>query len=99
MAIRDRWQVKLPERNWRRWWWAYGLHGATGCIAAGGTTIAVSHGEVALAAPFLWLSAMVLWRQYLGFLRKNDTPGRDVGDHMIGFVLGLAAGVAAGYAL
>jgi len=35
---------------------------------------------------------MVAVRQTVEFIRRGDTPGRDLGDHLVGFTAGLVAG-------
>ncbi len=83
----------LPGRSLREWWWAYLLHGGTGFVAAFGMIVApLATGEAVLVIPFAGLSAMVGLRQTVEFIRRGDTPGRDLGDHLTGFVFGLIAG-------
>ena len=36
------------------------------------------------------ITLSVLTRQTVEFLRRNDTPARDIGDHIAGMVLGVA---------
>ena len=47
-------------------------------------------GELAFAL----LSILVVARQTVEFLRRNDTPGRDLGDHLTGYFLGIVLWVA-----
>lgn len=95
----SRWMHKIPARDWSKWWYAYLSHAGTGLIASCGAILvvrqAVEEGPVwlGLLPVFLWLSAMVLWRQYVEFLRHNDTPGRDLQDHMIGYAAGAVVGL------
>ena len=70
---------------------------ATGFIAAAGMLVAPVelpelHGLASL--PFALLTIMVWVRQTVEFLRRNDTPGRDLQHHMMGYVGGLAVGWA-----
>lgn len=91
---KQRWQVPVPKVDFRKWWYGYLGHGLEGAIAA--VTMVVG--------PFLWpgigaylfgtgalLFGGSIIAQWLGFLRKNDTPGRDVHHIIIGFILGLLA--------
>ena len=39
---------------------------------------------------FALLPILVVARQTVEFLRQNDTPGRDLGDHITGYVVGIA---------
>ena len=88
-----RWLDRLPSRNWRKWGVAYVAHAATGFFSSSGSIISLDQGLIYLTPAFIQLSLLVCWRQYVEFLRRNDTPGRDLGDHIIGFGAGIAAGM------
>ena len=89
-----RWLQKLPERDWGKWGVAYLAHGATGAVASAGSIISIVEGPFLLFLPFLFLSGLVCWRQYVEYLRRNDTPGRDLGDHIVGYGIGIGIGLA-----
>ena len=89
----SRWRDRLPGRDWERWGVAYIAHALTGFISSCGTIIAIDQLEIALVIPFVALSALVCWRQYVEFLRRNDTPGRDLGDHIVGYGIGIGVGL------
>ena len=85
----------VKARNWEEHWVGYLTHWATGFIAATGMlTIPVWQHEPVLFVPFLTLSFLVATRQTVEFLRRGDTPGRDIGDHIRGVGAGLVTGVA-----
>lgn len=85
----------VPPRDWSRWWWAYAAHWCTGFVAACGMLVApVLAGHLAIV-PFAMLPVLVSVRQIVEFLRRWDTPGRDLGDHLTGFVAGLFVGLLA----
>ena len=44
--------------------------------------------------PFAMLPMLVTARQIVEFVRRRDTPGRDLGDHLTGYVMGLFVGLA-----
>ena len=67
---------------------------ATGVIAAGGMLIAPVELHQLAWIPFALLTLMVWVRQTVEFLRRNDTPGRDLQHHVMGYVAGLVAGSA-----
>ena len=79
-----RWDVPVPKENWKKWWWAYSAHFATGAIAGAGLAYG---GDV--APYFVIIPALVVCRQTVEFLRRNDTPGRDLAHHMTGFIIAL----------
>ena len=84
----------VKARDWEKHWVGYLTHWATGFIAATGMlTIPVWQAESVLVTPFLALSLLVGIRQSVEFLRRGDTPGRDIGDHIRGFGVGIATGV------
>ena len=87
-----RWKTPLQPENWRRWWFAYLAHMVTGAIAAAGMLIAPVELHELAWLPFALLTLMVWVRQTVEFLRRNDTPGRDLQHHMMGYVAGLIAG-------
>ena len=85
----------VPPRNWRRWGFAYFAHAATGAIAGAGVGFAVGAGYWPATLTHL-LAIRSDWRQYVEFLRREDTPGRDMGDSIAGYCCGLLAGFAVG---
>ena len=93
-AARQRWKAPLQPENWRRWWFAYLAHMATGAIAAAGMLIAPVELHPVASLPFALLTLMVWVRQTVEFIRRNDTPGRDLQHHMMGYLVGLAVGWA-----
>ena len=91
-----RWMVPLPLEDWKKHWKDYLSHGGTGVIAAAGMLIAPLYfpfPELVFIA-FGMVTPAVYARQYIEFLRRNDTPGRDLKHHLMGYVLGLGIGVA-----
>ena len=82
----------VPDREKRYYKW-YFVHALTGFIGGFGMVVTPVHFEEAtLVLPFAMLPGMVAIRQTVEFLRRNDTPGRDLGDHLTGFVIGLVGG-------
>lgn len=79
----------VPKRNWSKWWYAYAAHVVTGITSGGGIGIAIGVNEPVWALTFL-ITVTVIARQTVEYLRRNDTPGRDLGDHLIGLFAGLA---------
>ena len=75
----------VPDRNWRKWGLAYIAHAATGALSGAGVGAALAFTEPAFALSFL-LSVLVMVRQTVEYLRRYDTPGRDLGDHIVGWV-------------
>ena len=67
---------------------------ATGAIAAAGMLIAPVELHELAWIPFALLTPMVWVRQTVEFLRRNDTPGRDLQHHIMGCVAGLIVGSA-----
>ena len=89
-----RWRVPVPPLNLRRWWYGYLGHALEGALAAG----AMVAGPVlwpSLPAPLFGAGALLfagsIAAQWMGFLRKNDTPGRDVHHVLLGYCVGLLA--------
>ena len=78
-------KTPVPARNWGKWWYAYIAHFATGAISGAGVGAAISTGNPIYALAFL-VSVLVQVRQTIEFLRRFDTPGVDLGDHLAGFV-------------
>ncbi len=90
--VKARWRAPVPPVDLRRWWHGYLGHFLEGALAAAAMT----------AGPMLWpdlgpylfgagalLLAGSIAAQWLGFLRKNDTPGRDVHHVLLGYCAGL----------
>lgn len=67
----------------------YMVHRGTGAFASLGMAIAPSWGEWHLVVPFAMIPVIVCSRQAIEFLRRGDTPGRDLEDHLTGFCVGL----------
>ena len=80
-----RWRDPLPDMDWETWWYAYIAHALTGVITGLGV---IFGGDV--APYFMSIPVLVVARQTLEFLRRNDTPGRDLGQHMGGLFTVLA---------
>ena len=59
--------TKLPPRNWRRYWWAYLLHGLSGGLAA----IGILKGGVWRTFALVGL-AVELFYQLVEFMRRGD---------------------------
>ena len=89
-----RWGEAVPQRDWRRWGFAYAAHFATGVISGAGVGAAVA-GAPGLTALSATISGLVMTRQTVEWLRRNDTPGRDMGDHIAGYLVGFLGGIAA----
>ena len=86
---------QIPERNWRKWWLGYLAHAATGAMSGAGVGLAITTGELSYALTFT-LSFHVMVRQTVEFLRRHDTPGRDLGDHITGYVVGGGIAIISG---
>lgn len=75
----------IPPRDWRRWWYGYIGHFLLGVLTA-----------VMLITDWTMtgLGFLLAYVAYQGFsyLRKKDTPGRDVGDFMAGLIPAAVAG-------
>ena len=82
----------MPPEDWREHGVSYVAYMATGVIAAAGMLIAPVELHQLAWMPFALLTLMVWVRQTVEFLRRNDTPGRDLQHHMMGYVAGLIAG-------
>lgn len=75
---------KLPPRSWRRHWSGYLGHGLIGVAVALGIFL----GGVWLVLAITGLVIQLTY-QGLSFLRKRDTPGRDVGDVFAGYLIAI----------
>ena len=85
---------KLEARDWEKHALPYIVHFMTGLIASTGMMlVTVWQGKPELVVPFFGLSLLVISRQTVEFLRRGDTPGRDLGDHIRGFAIGLVLSV------
>lgn len=100
--MRSRWSNPVPPRDWRSYGLCYAVHFLTGMIAGAGVGYAIG-GVVAHQSPYLLAPALTQllafrtdWRQTVEFLRRFDTPGRDMGDSIAGYCFGLLGGMAAG---
>ena len=78
---------EIPPRNWKRWGLAYASHWLVGAVL--GVLIAGLAPVVGCAG-----LAIILVYQWVEFLRRGDTPARDILDYGVGFAVG-----AAGYAV
>lgn len=102
---RERWLQPVPPRNWRRWGGAYAAHFMTGLIAgfgvgfAAGATPAAGNPLYLAAALSQLLSIRSDLRQTVESIRRNDTPGRDMGDSIAGWCIGLLSGAGVGAVL
>ena len=90
--VRIRWKDPIPPRDWKRWGLAYAAHFTTGLLSGAGLVL-TALGAPAVIAATLAVTAAVCARQGLEWGRRNDTPGRDVGDHLIGLALMVSAAV------
>ena len=77
--------MKVPERNYRKYWLAYIAHAATGALSGAGVATAIATGNPIYALSYL-ITLQVQVRQTVEYLRRHDTPGRDLGDNLAGFV-------------
>ena len=94
-AYERRWRrPPVQPRDWKKYGVAYVAHGVTGFAASFGMIVAGSHFGWFVFIPFLLLTVEVLYRQTIEYLRRHDTPGRDLQDHLTGYVTGLCAAVA-----
>ena len=84
-------QKPVPPRNWRKWGYAYLAHATTGAISGAGVGWAIGASEP-LYFGALAVIVLSFTRQTVEYLRRGDTPGRDMGDSLTGFV---CAGVGA----
>ena len=97
-----RWQQPIPARDWRRWGGAYAAHFMTGMIAGFGVGFAAGavgssgNAKYGFAALSHLLSIRSDIRQTVESIRRNDTPGRDMGDSIAGWCIGLLSGTAVG---
>ena len=82
----ERYDAPVPQRDWRRWGFAYAAHFATGSISGFGLGLAC--GGYLPGAFAGSISLLVFTRQTVEAWRRNDTPGRDMGDHLAGVLLG-----------
>ena len=57
--------------------------------------VAPAHFGSLSIVPFAMLPMLVTARQIVEFVRRRDTPGRDLGDHLTGYVGGLFVGLLA----
>ena len=92
----ERYDAPVPQRNWRKWCFAYAAHFLTGVISGFGLGLAC--GGYLPGAFAGSVSLLVFTRQTVEYMRRNDTPGRDMGDHLAGVLTGglTAAGLRLG---
>ena len=64
----------------------------TGAVAATGMIVSAASEPIGIV-PFAGVTGLVMVRQTVEFLKRRDTPGRDLGDHLIGYVFGLGVGI------
>ena len=76
----------IPPRDWRRYWWAYLLHGLSGGLAAVGILMGGVWRTFALVG-----LAVEMFYQLVEFLRRGDTPARDVKDVKLGYYFTIGA--------
>ena len=89
----NKWNKEVPKENWKKWWVAYISHMGTGAIASIGILLSPKYLHPLAILAFILLPVLVVCRQTLEFLRRNDTPGRDLKHHLMGYTLGIAIGV------
>ena len=92
--MKARWRVPVPPVNLRRWWPGYLGHFLEGALAAAtmiaGPALWPDFGNYLFGAGALLLAGSFT-AQWLGFLRKNDTPSRDIHHILLGYCAGLLA--------
>ena len=85
-----RWRQRLPRARFVDYLFNYPAHVVVGFLAGAGMLLG---GEfIGVWIPFALLLGLVIVRQTVEFVRRNDTPGRDLGQTMAGLILGYAFG-------
>ena len=84
----------LPPGSWSKHRVPYITHIFVGFAAAFGMVVGPALEGAILAVPFVMLVVFICVRQTVEFMRRRDTPGRDLQHYMMGFMGGLIAGVA-----
>ena len=79
-------------REWRKYGAWYLVHMFTGAVAAAGMIVSATSEPIGIV-PFAGVTGLVMVRQTVEFLKRRDTPGRDLGDHLTGYVFGLGVGI------
>ena len=70
-----------PPRNWRRYWWCYLGHALLGALAG---WLTGSHQGWGILMIYLAYQTLEWLRMRDG---KGDTPGRDIADFGVGYVV------------
>ena len=74
---------EIPPRNWRKYGYGYVGHGLMGAVVAFGIYL----GGVFRVLAIVGIAIQLVY-QWLEFLRRGDTPGRDTGDIFAGYLVG-----------
>ena len=82
----------LPKGSWRQHMVPYLTHIFVGFAAAFGMVVGPALEGPILATPFVMLVVFICVRQTVEFMRRRDTPGRDLQHYMMGYMVGLVAG-------
>jgi len=85
----------LPAGSWREHTVPYFTHIFVGFAAAFGMVVSPALEGPILAVPFVMLFVFICVRQTVEFMRRRDTPGRDLQHYMMGYMVGLIAGALA----
>lgn len=91
--VKERWKIPIPKPDWGVWWKEYLTKYVCGFICGGGAVYATDRFGFEYAVVFLILPFIHVSRQALEFMRRNDTPGRDLEYFVTGMYLGIISSV------
>ena len=87
-----RWQIPVESEreSWRRWWKQKIIHFGAGLLSASLFLHPIWSGKPLWVWPLFGAAIAMMYILYQGYecWRRNDTPGRDVLDFLVAFVIG-----------
>ena len=82
----------LPKGDLKKHGIDYAVHFLVGFAAALGMLVGPALENAVVAVPFVMLVVFICVRQTVEFMRRRDTPGRDLQHYMMGYMGGLGIG-------